>query len=69
MLPALLNWLKPVYRMFGQQSNMHQTLNFCPDQWVRQKGIKCTKAKRSYCTKIYTVAQWHATAKYNLVSQ
>ena len=25
MLPVLLNWLKPVYGMFGQQSSMHHT--------------------------------------------
>ena len=36
LLSALLNWMKPVYGPFGL-SNMHRTLNFCPDQAVKSK--------------------------------
>ena len=30
LLSALLNWFKLVYEPF-EQSNMHRTLDFCPD--------------------------------------
>ena len=36
MLSALLNWFKLVYELFGQ-SNMHRTLEFCPEQPVRNQ--------------------------------
>ena len=44
-LSALLNWFKLVYRLF-EQSNMHHTFDFCPDQ-TSQEGIKYIKLKSS----------------------
>ena len=38
LLFGLRNWFYLVYGLFGQ-SNMHHTLNFCPE------GLECTKAK------------------------
>jgi hypothetical protein len=51
-LPALLNWLKPVDKLFGQK-NIHSIF-----AQPSQEEIKCTKSKqqlRSYCPNIYTV--------------
>ena len=41
-LSDLLNWFKLVYESF-EQSRMHCTLDFCPNQ---PEGIKCAEAKK-----------------------
>ena len=54
------------------QSNMHHTLDLCPDHLqINQVGIECTKAKeqlRSYCPNLYTVSttqifSWRSSQK------
>ena len=51
---ALLNWCKKIYGPFGQ-SNMHRTLDFCPDQPGRESNVPKLRNKPiSYCPNIYT---------------